>query len=54
MARAKGQKGKAYHKETPAEDIRACLTCKRARCNGLEHCMLERKREMLKNEETQK
>lgn len=49
-----GTKNKAMHYTEPPENIRACLTCKRPRCYGVEECMLERKREMLKKEEAQK
>ena len=49
-----GTKNKAMHYTEPPEDIKACLTCKRARCNGEEDCMRMRKREMRKKEEAQK
>lgn len=48
------KKPKASHHAEPPENIRACLTCKRVRCGGMRDCMLKRKQEMLKNEETQK
>jgi hypothetical protein len=49
-----GRKNKPTHRAEPPENIRACLTCKRPKCNGYEECMLNRKREMLKKEEANK